>query len=147
MRWCSNDACLARAADEHLASLTERLQKLTDWMDDQVAASRLKDVPILASGHQAAFCTRLGMHVVAKFTGVDSAQPSQIDQAIKAGEAAQVRLVIANRPEGRQLADALAERLGARVVVFGNFPGSNRAGAFEEMVRSNLGVLIEGSQP
>ncbi|MBM4091564.1 MAG: zinc ABC transporter substrate-binding protein [Planctomycetes bacterium] len=130
-------------ADAILSKLAARMDELTAWMAGELQAAGLEGAPVLASGHQAAFCTSLGLKVVAKFSGADTAQPSQIDQAIKAGEGARVRLVVANRPEGRQLADALAERLGARVVVFDNFPTSNNAGAFDKLLRSNIRLLIE----
>ncbi len=134
-------------ADVQIASIAQRLDALSSWMVEQVAAAQLRDAPVLTSAHQSSFCTRLGLRVVATFSGVDSAQPSQIEQAVESGEATDVRQIVANRPEGRQLADALGERLGARVVVFENFPRSDSAGAFEEMVRGNIQALTETHQP
>jgi zinc transport system substrate-binding protein len=137
----------AAAAEERLAAVAERMDLLAEWSAGELQRGALQDQPVLCSGHQAAFCRWLGLRVVATFSAGDTAPPSEIDQAIKAGEADGVSLIVANRPEGRQMADALADRLNARVVVFGNFPESNKPGAFEELVRYNVTSLIEVMQP
>ena len=50
-----------------------------------------------------------------------------------------MKLVIANRPEGRRVADALAEALGAQVVVLDNFPALEGGQAsFDEMLADNV---------
>ncbi len=134
-------------AEQRCALISQRLRELAEWAHQEVSHAQLENAAILSSGHQAAFCTWLGLRVVAKFSGVDSAQPSEVDQAIAAGETADLRLIIANRPEGRQLAEALAERLDSRVVVFENFPKSNDVEAFDEMVRGNVRSMVEVIQP
>jgi nucleoside-diphosphate-sugar epimerase len=51
--------------------------------------------------------------------------------------------VIANRPEGRGLADALADRLGAKVVMFDNFPVEyDGQVSFDRLVLDNIHWLI-----
>ncbi|MGC8991040.1 MAG: hypothetical protein ACP5MD_13050, partial [Verrucomicrobiia bacterium] len=78
------------------------------------------------------------------FRAADTAGIREIDSALEAGKLASAKVVIANLPEGRRTADALAARLNARVVVFENFP-MPRDGAlsFDSMVTSNLDRLIE----
>ena len=134
-------------ADQRLAAISERMDRLDTWSGQQIDAASLGGTPVLCSGHQAAFCRHLGLDVVATFSAADTAQPSQIDQAIKAGERAGVRLVIANLPEGRRLADALADRLAAQVVVFGNFPVGLDRQAFDELVFRNVTSLVEAAKP
>lgn len=104
---------------------------------------------VIASGHQRDFCAGLGSKVVAAFRPADSAWGvREIEAAIAAGQHAQVRLIIANRPEGRRTADALAERLGARVVVFENFPALRQGRvAFDEMTSANVAALLKAAQP
>ena len=85
-------------------------------------AGRLPGCPVLASGHQADFCRWLGLRVVKEISSADNSRVVDLDEAIKAGEAAGVRVIVANEPEGRRAADAVADRLQARVVVFANFP-------------------------
>lgn len=134
-------------AKRRLAAIGQRMDQLNAWMIQEVEAAGLSGTPTLASGHQAAFCHRLGLDVAATFESVDTARPGQIDEAIHAGEKTGARLIVANLPEGRQLADALADRLGARVVVFGNFPTDSGPRGFDSLVRANVAALVEASRP
>ncbi len=59
----------------------------------------------------------------------------------------QVQLIIANRPEGRQAADALADRFGAQVIVFDNFPDGHGRDSFDRLVRTNVEQLVKAVQP
>jgi hypothetical protein len=55
-----------------------------------------------------------------------------------------VRFVIANRQEGVALAQALADRCGARAVVFSNFPeGGEQEAGFDRLLRDNVKLLCE----
>jgi hypothetical protein len=97
--------------------------------------------PVVCSTHQAEFCRELGLDVRATFSGADTASIAEVNQAL--GSGARVRAVIANAPEGRRMADALAERLEAPVVVFGNFPVPVATGSyFDALVRENVRQLI-----
>ena len=62
---------------------------------------------------------------------------------VAGAQAGNVKLLIANLPEGRRAADMLAERLGVKVVVFDNFPRSGGATAFDELVRGNVADLAD----
>lgn len=128
-------------AEDRLAKVEQAVADLQAEIDERIALAGLAGAPVLAAGHQAAFCRSLGFDVVATFAGADQSAIGQVDQAIRRADARKVRLVIANRPEGRQLADALADRLGARVVVFGNFPDPSE-GNYAGLVRANLARLV-----
>ncbi len=142
------DQRLSRAAaDARLATVAERLHALNAWTKEEMERAALSGAAILSSGHQAEFCRYLGLNVVATFSAADTAQPSQIDGAVKTGEQAGVKLIVANLPEGRQLADALGDRLRAPVVVFGNFPEKLEPQAFEQLVRRNVTTLIAAAKP
>ncbi|NLF31141.1 MAG: zinc ABC transporter substrate-binding protein, partial [Planctomycetes bacterium] len=109
-------------------------------------AHPLADRPVLASVHQEAFCRWLGLNVVATFSGADTAGVGEVDEAVRRADAAGVRLIVANRPEGRRVADALAERLGAKVVVFGNFPALDEGhDCFDDLLTDNVAALLEAS--
>ena len=131
------------------ARADERLEQIARRMERREAACRhrvrgLTGVPVLASVHQEAFCQWLGLDVVATFSAADTAGVGQVDEALRKGEGAGVTLVIANLPEGRKLADALAERLGATVVVFGNFPALDNGHArFDDLLDANVTALVE----
>jgi zinc transport system substrate-binding protein len=136
-------ALLTRSeADARLAKLAERMVSLRRDVTRQIEAVRLRDCPVLTSGHQADFCRWLGLRVVAEISSADSSRFLDLDEAIKAGEAAGVRLVVANEPEGRRAADAVADRLRAQVVVFANFPDPDKEPAFDDLVRRNVAALL-----
>ncbi len=143
-------AKLADAADaaRQLGQIEQRLKVLSEECPGQIHRAGLDGAAVLCSGHQQGFCRWLGLNVAGTFSGSDSASLGQLDMAIEAGRQAGVRLVISNQPEGRGAADALAERLGARVVMFDNFPAAPRdKGTYEAMVRGNLERLIKAGQP
>ena len=135
------------AADARLADVQARMESLETWARQAVRAAGLAGRPVLTSGHQAAFCRTLGLDVKATFSATDTAGMGEVRSALAAGRAAGATLVIANRPEGRQAADALAESLGARVVVFDNFPDEGPRNAFEAMVRGNVERLTAEVRP
>jgi hypothetical protein len=58
-----------------------------------------------------------------------------------------VQWIVANLPEGRQAADALADRFAAKVVVFGNFPDGQGLDSFDRLVRDNVTLLVKAVQP
>ena len=95
----------------------------------QVETAGLTGEPVMASRHQAAFCRCLGTERGEPHSRRPTrAVPSEIDDAVQSGREGGVRWIIANLPQGRQAADALADRFAAKVVVFGNFPDGQGAG-------------------
>jgi zinc transport system substrate-binding protein len=135
---------LTRAeADTRLAKLADRMASLRQEVERRIKDSHLHDAPVLASGHQADFCRWLELRMIAEISNADGCSIRDLDEALKAGQSAGVQIVVANEPEGRRSADALAERLHAKVVVFANFPDPNKKPAFDDMVRRNLAALLE----
>lgn len=134
------------AADERLAAIEQRLAEHTTWAQQRIAEAKLNGAPVVASVHQAALCRFLGLDIVATFSGADRALAGEIDRALE--QATVARMVIANRPEGRRLADALGTRLGVPVVVFGNFPDLERHdGRFDRLFRDNVQRLVDAATP
>lgn len=128
------------AADARLAEIRRRMESLHEWSVEQIASAGLRGLPVVASSHQEAFCTGLGLNVAAAYPGGD-ARPSQLDEVVAAAQSAHAGLLIANLPAGRRTADMLAERLGVAVVVFANFPASTSPRAFDDLVRGNVAEL------
>jgi zinc transport system substrate-binding protein len=133
-------------ADERLERLGVRMAHLKKGVVPSVDQVKLRDAPVLASKHQADFCRWLGLRVVADISASDTTGVSEIEKAIKNGQTAGVRLIVANEPEGRQSADALADRLHAQVVVFANFPAPDVELPFDAMVRHNVAALIDAAK-
>jgi ABC-type Zn uptake system ZnuABC Zn-binding protein ZnuA len=138
---------LARTnANTRLQAITSRLDALSRGATNRLAQTALAGSPVIASAHQGDFCEWLGLKVVAAFRAADTASIGEIEEAIDAGKLAQIKLVIANLPEGRRTADALAERLKARVVVFENFPAlRNGRVSFDEMLSGNVETLLRAA--
>jgi len=132
-------------AEARLNDIADRLRRLTTWTRDQVTAAELPQRSVLTSRHQADFCRFLGLDVVGVFNSPDAASVQEINQVVRAGKA--VWLVVANEPEGTDLADALADRLAARLVVFANFPGQEHGHRFDDLVRSNVERLLAAARP
>jgi len=130
-------------ADFRLNAITSRLDALSRDATNRVAQTGLAGSPVIASRHQKGLCEWLGLKVVATFRAADTASIAEIEEAIDAGKLAQIKRVIANLPEGRRTAEALAERLKARVVVFENFPALRHGHvSFDEMFSANIENLL-----
>lgn len=130
------------AADNRLAAIEKRMDALKHRC--QQRAQPIRGATVLASVHQKAFCEWLGLNVVATFSAADTAGVGQLDHAVRAAEAANVLAIIANQPEGRRTADALADRLGVPVVMFGNFPAmTDQQSTFDELVEANVEALMK----
>ena len=135
------------AYHSQLSAIRQRLQALEHHLRAQVSNAALAGVPVVASKRQRDFCEWLGLQVAGDFVGADIARPSELEKAIHAGRAAGARLVIANLPEGRKAADFIADALGAKVVVFGNFPLPADSGPeFDALLQDNVRVLLQAAQ-
>ncbi len=129
-------------ATSRLEAITARLDTLARDLTQQVARAGLAGQPVLAAQHQRAFCEWLGLRVEGAFRAADTVGLRAIEEALRAGRAAAIRGVIANRPEGTRAAEALAARLGVPVVVFDNFPARPKeAAAFDRMLADNVRAL------
>jgi zinc transport system substrate-binding protein len=135
-------------SETRLQAIAARLEALSQEVSHRVAQAHLIGLPVISSGHQRDFSEWLGLRVVTTFRAADTASIAEIEEAIDAGKLGQVKLVIANRPEGRRTADALAERLKARVVVFENFPALRDGRvSFDAMLQTNVGALRQTAAP
>ncbi len=131
-----------------LELIDQRLARLDETVDQHLSEGGWKGRPVVTSRRQEDFCRALGLEVVGTFGGPGGQRPSDLDTAVKAAEAEKARWIIANRPEGRRLADRLADRLGATVIVFENFPDPEADAPFDQMVLENVTRLLdaEGSK-
>ena len=143
-----------------IKNVSARMKRLNDWISRKVRSAGLTDRAVVASVHQAEFCKSMGLKVVATFSNSDTAGTAEISAVVESARRAGVKLVIANRPEGRRLADKIASMIDAKVVVFDNFPPVQRVclegdqetrctETFDSMVRINVLRLIAAvsSQP
>ncbi|MGQ9649013.1 MAG: metal ABC transporter solute-binding protein, Zn/Mn family [Phycisphaerae bacterium] len=138
----------AETCQRRIAEIEQRMTMLEECCRQQMRENGLEGKAVVCSPHQADFCRWLGLNVVTTFAGADSASIGDIETAIREGEHANVGIVVANLPEGRRLADALAQRLGAKVVVFGNFPhGDGGKVSFDALVETNVTSLVKAATP
>lgn len=129
-------------ADNRLAAIEKSMAELKHRCQQRVQP--IRGAAVLASVHQKAFCEWLGLDVVATFSAADTAGVGQLDHAVRAAEAANVRVIIANQPEGRRTADALADRLDVPVVMLGNFPAmTDQQATFDRLVKANVEALMK----
>jgi len=134
--------------NQRLKFIEKRLDNLSKELLDQVKQAGLKSTKVLASGHQAEFCKWLGLDVIATFTSSDIETVSNINQCLQKARGKQIRFIIANKQEGTALANALAERLEATVVVFSNFPQINsHSDNFDQLLLENVRALLEAANP
>jgi len=136
--------------NERLKQIEKRLENLSSELLTRIDQYGLKNVKVLTSNHQAQFAKWLGLDVVAAFVGSDTETAANINQCLQTTKDSTVRFVIANKQEGTGLANAMAERLKAKVVVFSNFPGINNTQTgyegFDGLLRENIQALLEAAK-
>ena len=134
--------------NERLKLIEKRLENLSNELLMKIEQSGLESAKVLASDHQSQFCKWLGLETIATFVGSDTETVFNIHQCLEKASEDTVRFIIANKQQGTALADALAERLGAKVVVFSNFPdvdgGQND---FDRLLAENVQALLEAAKP
>ncbi len=122
-------------------AVRRRLEQVGERLKRQVTRAGWSGARVITSRHQAEFCRFLGLDVAATLSGADTASFGEIELAIRAGGAA--RAIIANQPEGRRLADALAQRLSVPVVVFDNFPDDEQHDCrFDRLLETNVARFL-----
>jgi len=130
--------------ETRLAAIEERLATLAAELRGSVVDSGVASAAVLTSNHHAEFAEWLGLEAVATFVGSDTETVANIDHCLKRAAGRDVRFVIANRQEGRALAEALADRCRVRAVVFSNFPEACEQGTgFDRLLRDNVRLLCE----
>lgn len=132
---------------ERLDLIEKRLNSLSDELLAKISQSKLESAEVLASHRQEQFCNWLGLQTIATFVGSDVETVSNINQCLKKAKDQDVRFVVANKQEGTAPAKVLAERLGAAMVVFSNFPamGIGRSN-FDRLLRENVQTLLEAAK-
>jgi zinc transport system substrate-binding protein len=133
--------------DKRIELIEKRLNALAADVNTKVDQSGLKNAEVLVSGHQAEFAKWLGLNVVATFAGSDIETPSRINASLIQAKDKNIKLVIANQQEGTELASAIAKRLNAKMVVFGNFPmWQGDASAFDSLLLENVSGLFKNEK-
>ena len=133
----------ASAFASRLASVRQRLAELRDRCRGQIAAAGLKGTKALCSGHQEAFCRWLGLDVAGTFPRGEDSRISEYADCIETGRKHRVTILVANQQEGIRVAQRLSKQLGARLVVFSNFPlMAEGQTTFDELFRANVGALV-----
>ena len=131
---------------QRLGLIKKDLEHLQVELLEKVQQAGISSAKVLASNHQADFVSWLGLEAIATFVGSDIETVAGIEHCIRKAEGQGVRFVIANKQEGTALAKALAERLGAKAVVFSNFPElSGGASGFDELLRANVDELLQAN--
>jgi len=131
---------------QRLQVIENDLKKLRQELFEKMQQADISSAKALASNHQADFANWLGLVTIETFVGSDVETVASIDQCIRKAEGQNVRFVIANKQEGTALAKALAERLGARVVIFSNFPELKKeARGFDTLLQANVDALVRAN--
>ena len=131
---------------ERLEVTEKELAHLREELFEKMRQAGISSAKVLASNHQADFVSWLGLETIATFVGSDIETVTGIEQCIRKAEGQEVRFVVANKQEGTALAKALAERLGAKAVVFSNFPElSGEASGFDTLLRANVDALLRAN--
>jgi ABC-type Zn uptake system ZnuABC Zn-binding protein ZnuA len=128
---------------QRLTVIEKDMKHLRKELLEKVAQGGVSSAKVLASNHQVDFVGWLGLETIATFIGSDIETVTGIEHCIRKAKDQSVRFVIANKQEGTALAKALAERLGAKAVVFSNFPElSGGASGFGVLLRANVKALL-----
>ena len=131
--------------EQGLEMMEKRLDNLDNEIHTKIEQLGLRNTDVISSVHQAEFAGWLGLDVVATFSGNDTETPAGINQCLMQANDRSVKLVIANKQEGIELATALAERLNAKMIVFSNFPAGDDNTAdrplFDSLLLENVSQL------
>ncbi len=143
---CSQYPQSAAQYRQRLELIEQRLEHVGAELQASMGRAGAASAEVITSGHQAQFADWLGLQRIATFAGSDVETVANINHCLKQAQGRGVRFVIANKQEGTALAEALADRLGAKAVVFSNFPAVDDAGhGFDRLLRDNVRLLIEAA--
>lgn len=133
---------------QRLKLIESRLRNLSIELHEKLRRLGSGAPQVLASNHQTEFCNWLGLETIATFVGSEAETISNIQKCLEKAKEHNISFVIANKQEGASLANALAERLGARVVVFSNFPDyeQSQTPCFDRLLKENTQALIEATK-
>ena len=128
--------------DLKLQQISQRLDSLSNELKKQIGDAGLSNIPVLTSPHQKLFCEWLGLNVIGTFNSSESASALEIFNSYKQAHHSNSSYVIANQPEGTQLAQMLADKTNSKLAVFGNFPQLKSNLPFDELLRNNVKCLL-----
>ena len=138
---------LKQKMDSNYDEAQKKIGELEKEIRKTITDHELEGVRVIASGHQSKFCRRMGLDVVAVYSGAERTTPRKLKEMIDEGEDAQVQYIIANLQEGARMAEALSARLDCDIVTFSNFPDmSEKQDSFYELIRYNLHQLAQAEQ-
>lgn len=136
--------------ESRLKEIERRLDNLSQDLADSVQESGLQGTKVITSEHQAEFTKWLGLDCVSTFAGRDTITPAQIDNSLQEARENQIKLVIANKQEGTEMAKTLADHLNVKSVVFSNFPSNDEqntaVAGYDHLVTENINRLIEAME-
>ncbi len=133
---------------QRLKLIEKRLENVSKKLHSKIKQAGLENAKVLASNHQAQFCNWLGLETIATFVGSDTETVSNIQKCLDKAKEYNISFIIANKQEGTALAESLAERIGAKVVVFSNFPDVyGKANNFDRLLLENVQALLEQVNP
>jgi ABC-type Zn uptake system ZnuABC Zn-binding protein ZnuA len=132
---------VAAVSGPRLAAIRAQAERTADEMRRQ--AQPLAGVRVVAAAFQAGFLRWLGLDVVATFPPADDPPPGVLKTAVASGRARGAALVVGNEQNGRRVPAAIAQALGVEVAMLSNFPARTAAGAYWELVQTNLKVLLD----
>jgi len=131
---------------QRLGLIQQRLERVAAELAAGVKQAGAGSAKVIVSDHQVQFAHWLGLETVSTFVGSDIETLSNINDCIKKAQGQDVRFVIANKQEGTALAEALAGRLGAKAIVFSNFPVFGGQGnEFDQLLRENMRLLVKAA--
>ncbi len=125
--------------ESRLIEIENRMNILSREILQQMEQSKLKNSNVIVSRHQVEFAQWLGLNPVSVFSGRDTMTPTQINCNLHEAGQNIVHFVIANKQEGTEFAQAFAEHLKTKLVVFSNFSDSND---FDSLLNENMDNLI-----
>jgi ABC-type Zn uptake system ZnuABC Zn-binding protein ZnuA len=136
--------------ESRIVEIENRMKNLSRELFEQIEQSKLKNSDVIVSQHQVEFAQWLGLNPVSVFSGRDTMTPTQINRNLQEADQNKVNFVIANKQEGTEFAEAFAEHLKTRLVVFSNFPdGKNlhtQLPGFDALLHDNVNNLTEVSK-
>ncbi len=133
-----------------LVEIENRMKSLSRELLEQIEQSKLENSYVIVSQHQVEFAQWLGLNPVSVFSGRDTMTPTQINHNLQEAGQNKINFVIANKQEGTEFAEAFAEHLKTKLVVFSNFPEENtlhtQLPGFDALLHENVNNLIKVSK-
>jgi len=131
--------------DRHVNAIAARAAQA-----EQVALARiaaLKGRPVFVAQFQADFVRWAGLTTAATYPPGDDPSAKALAAAAAQARAAGAVAIVGNLQNGRRAPDSLGESLRLPVIMLGNFPPSDEAGAYWRLLDANVQALLDGLKP